>query len=75
MLARPVGYRCAAAEVSSAIERLLRIYLQQRNSAEDLRQFFGRHRDDELRSFLAGDNCESEPRDLASDGVRQSAET
>lgn len=75
MLARPVGYRCAAAEVSSAIERLLRIYLQQRNSAEDLRQFFGRHRDDELRSFLAGGDCESEPRDLASDGVRQSAET
>lgn len=53
-LARPVGYRCLAAEVPDAIERLLRCYLDLRGPGESLREFFARHRDDDLRAFLAG---------------------
>jgi sulfite reductase (ferredoxin) len=52
--ARPVGYRCPANEVPDAIERLLRNYLESRNSGENLRQFFARHSEATLRSFLAG---------------------
>jgi sulfite reductase (ferredoxin) len=53
-LARPVGYRCAAGEVPEAIERLLRAYLDQRAAGENLRSFFNRHGETELRAFLAG---------------------
>lgn len=53
-IARPIGYRCAAAEVPDAIERLLNTYTVLRNDGENLRQFFARHSNDELRSFLAG---------------------
>ncbi|HEY1217130.1 MAG TPA: nitrite/sulfite reductase [Bryobacteraceae bacterium] len=53
-IARPVGYRCTATEVPAAIERLLRDYLQERNPGENLRSFFARHSDIELRSYLAG---------------------
>jgi sulfite reductase (ferredoxin) len=52
--ARPVGYRCVASEVPEAIERLLRQYLTTRTASENLRQFFSRHTDTELREFLAG---------------------
>jgi sulfite reductase (ferredoxin) len=52
--ARPIGYRCAADEVSDAIERLLRNYLELRRPGENLRQFFARHSDMGLRTFLAG---------------------
>ncbi|HLY98131.1 MAG TPA: nitrite/sulfite reductase [Candidatus Angelobacter sp.] len=51
---RPVGYRCPADEVPEAIERLLSIYQTDRSSGENLRQFFARHSETELRSFLAG---------------------
>jgi sulfite reductase (ferredoxin) len=54
-IARPVGYRCLATEVPSAIERLLRRYLDDRLENENLRQFFARHSDVELREFLAGE--------------------
>src|ERR1700691_5435498 len=47
--ARPVGYRCPATEVPEAIERLLRQYLSARVAGENLRQFFARHTDTELR--------------------------
>src|SRR6202521_2858954 len=53
--ARPVGYRCAATEVPDALERLLGRYLAQREPGENLRRFFVRHSDRELREFLAGD--------------------
>jgi sulfite reductase (ferredoxin) len=53
--ARPVGYRCAATEVPDAIERLLRRYLEKRDAGENLRHFFARHSETELREFLAGD--------------------
>jgi sulfite reductase (ferredoxin) len=52
--ARPIGYRCAAIEVPDAIERLLRAYLERRFHGENLRQFFARHSDEGLRTFLAG---------------------
>jgi len=63
---RPVGYRCAAQEVPEAIERLLRSYLAGRNSGrdEDLRRFFARHSDTELRAFLAGHAVPEAERDL-----------
>jgi sulfite reductase (ferredoxin) len=51
---RPAGYRCPAAEVPEAIERLLRSYLLTRYRGENLREFFARHEDHELRAFLAG---------------------
>ncbi len=62
--ARMVGYRCAASEVPEAIERLLRAYLAKRDSPENLRHFFGRHSDAELRAFLAGSHVDAVPRDL-----------
>jgi sulfite reductase (ferredoxin) len=63
-IARPVGYRCPAAEVPDAIERLLQQYLALRSPGEDLREFFGRHSDEELRSFLAGHELEAAARDV-----------
>lgn len=53
-IARPIGYRCPASEVPDAIERLLRTYLARREQGEELRPFFARHTDRELRDFLAG---------------------
>ncbi len=53
-IARPVGYRCPATLVPEALERLLRGYLEERRSDEDLRGFFGRHSNDDLRALLAG---------------------
>src|SRR5580704_7009861 len=47
--ARPIGYRCQATAVPEAIERLLRQYLAERGEGENLRQFFARHSDAELR--------------------------
>ena len=64
-IARPVGYRCLASEVPDAIERLLRRYLLDRAGHENLRQFFARHTDAELRAFLAGEVVEAVPRDLS----------
>jgi sulfite reductase (ferredoxin) len=63
--ARPVGYRCLATEVPAAIERLLRHYLAARQEGENLRRFFARHRDSDLREFLAGEAVDAVSRDLA----------
>jgi sulfite reductase (ferredoxin) len=62
-IARPVGYRCLASEVPDAIERLLQRYLAEREAGENLRQFFARHTNDELRGFLAGQWLEAVDRD------------
>ncbi|HEY6766811.1 MAG TPA: nitrite/sulfite reductase [Candidatus Sulfotelmatobacter sp.] len=62
--ARPIGYRCAATEVPDAIERLLNRYLLDREEGENLRRFFARHSDIQLREFLAGEWVEAVPRDL-----------
>ncbi len=58
-ISRPIGYRCPAGEVPGAIERLLRDYLAGRTPGENLRQFFARHSDEQLRASLAG--CEGLP--------------
>jgi sulfite reductase (ferredoxin) len=53
-IARPVGYRCAASEVPDAIERLLREFNERRDSGENLRRFFARHSNEQIRAVLAG---------------------
>src|SRR5260221_7844100 len=60
---RPVGYRCAADEVPEAIERLLASYSAQHESGENLRRFFARHSENELRAFLAGQAVAAVDRD------------
>ncbi|MFZ0561525.1 MAG: nitrite/sulfite reductase [Terriglobales bacterium] len=62
--ARLTGYRCPATEVPDAIERLLGHYLAARQPHENLRQFFARHSDTELREFLAGAPVSAVSRDL-----------
>jgi sulfite reductase (ferredoxin) len=63
-IARPVGYRCAAPLVPEAIERLLREYLADRQPSENLRAWFARHTNDELRAHLAGEVLAAVERDL-----------
>jgi sulfite reductase (ferredoxin) len=63
-IARPVGYRCLASEVPDAIERLLGRYLGERLPGENLRSFFARHSNDELRERLAGELVAVVARDL-----------
>jgi sulfite reductase (ferredoxin) len=67
--ARPVGYRCAAPLVPDAIERLLRNYLAGRTPEENLRAWFSRHSNDELRGFLAGESLAAVERDVPSGRV------
>ncbi len=64
-IARPVGYRCAATEVPAAIERVLGAFQELRTPAENLRQFFARHSNEEIRAFLAGGFVAGVERDLA----------
>jgi sulfite reductase (ferredoxin) len=59
-----VGYRCAAPLVPEAIERLLRFYLAGRHEGENLRSWFGRHSNDELRAQLAGEVLAAVERDV-----------
>ena len=62
-VARPVGYRCPAPLVPEAIERLLRQYLRDRKHEENLRQWFARHTNDQLRAHLAGEVLAAVERD------------
>ena len=62
-IARPIGYRCTAQQVPDAIERVLRRYRATREPGENLRRFFARHSDAELRQFLAGEQVEPVERD------------
>ena len=64
-IARPVGYRCTADSVPDAIERLLEGFNTQREGNENLRQFFGRHTNEELRALLAGTFVGAVERDVA----------
>jgi sulfite reductase (ferredoxin) len=73
-VARPVGYRCAAEQVPEAIERLLRVYLEGRISGENLRAWFSRHTNEELRAQLAGEVLEAVARDLPSGRVPHGVE-
>jgi sulfite reductase (ferredoxin) len=61
--ARPIGYRCTAEDSPESIERLMREYLRRRMPGENLRRFFARHADAELRAFLAGEEQEAALRD------------
>lgn len=63
-IARPVGYRCAATEVPDAIARLLCCYLENRFEGENLRAYFARSSNDELRAQLAGCEAPFVERDL-----------
>lgn len=74
-IARPVGFRCPAAAVPDAIERLLHGYEQQRNPGENLRQFFARHSNEELRTLLAGGLAEFVARELPPGPVPYGIET
>ena len=69
-LARPVGYRCLATEVPDALERLLGSYLQSRHDGENLRAWFARSSDQQLREQLAGETFEAVLRDPAPVGGR-----
>jgi sulfite reductase (ferredoxin) len=68
-ISRPIGYRCLASEVPDAVERLLRHYLDQRAPGENLRKFFARHSDVQLREYLAGKFVPVAERDPASGRV------
>ncbi len=63
-IARPVGYRSPSVLVPEAIARLLRKYLATRNREENLRAWFARHSNDELRGYLAGESLAPVERDL-----------
>ena len=72
--ARPLGYRAAATEVPEALERLLRSYLATRDTSENLRAWFARHSETELREFLAGTQFTPVKRDLPSHQVPHGVE-
>ena len=64
-IARLSGYRCIASEVPAAIERLLTSYVSRRDENENLRAYFSRHSDAELRGQLAGEEIVAVSRDLS----------
>jgi sulfite reductase (ferredoxin) len=73
-IARPVGYRCAASEVPNAIERLLREFNEQRTPSENLRRFFARHSNEQLRALLAGELVAAVERDASTGPVPMGVE-
>ena len=62
-MARPVGYRIPATEVPAAVERLLRVYLDDRLPGQTFREFCASRSDEDLRAFLAGDMVAAVARD------------
>ncbi|HEY0308984.1 MAG TPA: nitrite reductase [Acidobacteriaceae bacterium] len=54
-IARQIGYRAVAEDVPQAIEQLLRGYLKERGEGENLRSYFRRKTDDDLRTLIAGE--------------------
>jgi sulfite reductase (ferredoxin) len=73
-IARPVGYRCAASEVPDSIERLLREFNEQRAPGENLRRFFARHSNDQIRGLLAGNVVGAVERDISTGPVPMGVE-
>jgi sulfite reductase (ferredoxin) len=63
-IARPVGFRCPAPLVPEAVERLLRRYLADRAPEENLRAWFARNSNEEIRAHLAGEVVDPVERDL-----------
>ena len=72
-ISRPVGYRCPAPLIPDAIERLLRQYLADRQPEENLRAWFSRHSNDELRAHLAGEALPAVERDAPAGPVPHGA--
>ena len=68
-IARPVGFRCAASQVPEAIERLLREFNERRDCRENLRRFFARHSNEQIRGWLAGEVVAPVERDRAAGPV------
>jgi sulfite reductase (ferredoxin) len=64
-IARQIGYRATAAETPEAIERMLRGYLASRTEGENLRAYFRRTSNEDLRTILAGAVVEAVERDPA----------
>jgi sulfite reductase (ferredoxin) len=62
-IARQIGYRAASEDCPGAIERLLRGYLEKRAEGENLRSFFRRTSDEDLRGLLNGAATEPVERD------------
>ncbi len=73
-IARQIGYRAAAEDCPEAIERLLRGYLYGRTDGENLRAYFRRKTDAELREQLAGAVVAAVERDPAPAGGRHVAD-
>jgi len=73
-IARPVGYRCAASDVPDAIGRLLREFNERRDSGENLRRFFARHSNEQIRGWLAGELVAPVERDAAAGPVPMGVE-
>jgi precorrin-3B synthase len=69
-IARQIGYRAAADDCPEAIERLLRGYLYAREPGEDLRAYFARTSDADLRAQLNGTPVTPVERDPAPAGGR-----
>jgi sulfite reductase (ferredoxin) len=69
-IARQIGYRAAAEDCPEAIERLLRGYLYAREPGEDLRAYFARTSDEDLRAQLNGAVVAAVARDPAPAGGR-----
>jgi len=72
-IARQIGYRAAAEDCPEAVERLLRGYLAARTPGENLRSYFARTSDEELRAQLAGAVVAAVERDPAPVGGRHIA--
>ena len=72
--ARQLGYRAAAHDVPEAIDRLLRGYLAVRQPNEDLRAYFARTSDDDLRAQLNGQPMAPVSRDAAPAGGRHAVD-
>src|SRR6202051_3521689 len=73
--ARPLGFRAAATDVPDALERLLRGYLAVRTEGEDLRAYFARTSDDDLRAQLHGTAIDPVERDAPPVGAGHHAPT
>ncbi len=69
-IARQIGFRAASEDCPEAIERLLRGYLYAREPGEDLRAYFARTPDEELRAQLNGAAITPVERDPAPAGGR-----
>ena len=53
-ISRPLGYRCTATTCLRPLNGCSGVYLSSKQEGEPLRAFFARHRDAELRAWLAG---------------------